>query len=100
MTGSTETYPRDSEDYVAFQIKGSVDLDMDVEVSLRAGGPDTRVWMPATWVGAVATTRDARSTVPLVFSVENYPAAAYIVEARVADSPENPIIELGTLYIG
>jgi hypothetical protein len=85
-------------EYVHAPVTSDVDLDMDVEMSIREPGED-HVWLPAEWTGEVGTTRTARTAAPVDFSIGNYPASSYDVCVRLTDSPEVPIVDAGDLTI-
>lgn len=89
--------PRGSIEYIESTIPSDVPLTMGVEMSLTRGGSDP-VWLPAEWKGDPGTTRTARSSAPITFD-DNYPHAAYTLSVRLSDSPEIPIIRVGTIYI-
>lgn len=89
--------PRGSTEYVEATVTVDVPLDMTVELALTRGNND-HVWLPATWQGDVGTTRTARTTNPVTFD-DDYPRSAYSLFARLTDTPEEPIVRVGTVYI-
>jgi hypothetical protein len=89
--------PRGSTEYVEATVTIDVTLDMTVELALTRGNND-HTWLPATWEGDPGTTRTARTTVPVTFD-DDYPHTAYTLYARLTDTPEEPIIRAGTIYI-
>lgn len=94
---TTIAIPRGSTEYVEASVTADVTLNMGVELALTRGGTG-HVWIPATWQGDPGTTRTARTAAPVTFD-DDYPQPSYTLYARLTDTPEEPIIRVGTVYV-
>ena len=92
----TLNIPRGSIEYVTATITADVTLDMPAELSLSRG--NLHNWVPATWENTPAETRNLRTTNVITFG-DAYPHTSYTVMIRLADNPEAPLINAGSLYI-
>lgn len=92
----TLNIPRGSIEYITATVTADIPLTMPVELSLSRG--DTHTWLPATWEGAPAETRNVRTTNVVTFD-DTYPQKSYSVMVRLADNPETPLIRAGELEI-
>lgn len=93
----TTAIPRGSTEYIEATLTLDVPLDMTVELALTRGNND-HVWLPAVWIGTVGTTRTAQTATPVTFD-DDYPRSNYTLYARLTDTPEEPIIRVGTVYV-
>ena len=91
---------RGSVEYLAFTLtdRDGADLSADtVTVALVARGSDPDA---AAWLACTHDSGDRwRTASPVTWSTANYPDSSYLVFAKVADSPETPKAQLGTVFI-
>jgi len=89
---------RDSVEYLGFTLtdRDGADLSGDtVTVAITPRGTAPTTWLPCTHT----TGTKWRTSSPVTWSTANYPLGSYQVFAKVADTPEVPLADLGTLYI-
>lgn len=102
----TNEIPRGSVDYVSGPVTAAdaatgapIVLDTQVvKIALTQAGA-THAWLPAGWVGTAGSTRTARTSTPVTFAGDEYPAGQYGVYVQVTDTAEIPIIRIGTIQV-
>lgn len=97
----TDTIPernRDSLEYLTVSATADQVLDTQtVEIAITRSQPTAGDWLPAEWIGAAGTTRQARLT-PAQVGTTRGPGTWYVF-LRITDSPEIPVLPVGPLVI-
>lgn len=78
-------------EYLDIVVSADVSLTGTVEFSLDRG----ETWIEATWTGSAGLTRTAR----YLLDTSAVDKDVYDVRVRLADTPEQPVIEAGLIEI-
>lgn len=84
-----------SKDYLVIKITDTTGIeladDLPIEVSIDHG----TTWAAAEWTGVAAVKRSAR----LLLDTAAMPKGAYLVQARLTDTPTRPIVVAGSFRV-
>lgn len=96
---SNRTLIQGTIEYLDVVVTADVELTGDVDLSFDHGA----TWTAATWQGTAATTRTARILLDTTATDDDdaliWPKRSYPVWARLADTPEVPVISAGSLRV-
>jgi hypothetical protein len=95
----TNEIPAGSIDFVTATVTDANgnNLTMGVDVALTPDG-DTHTWLPATWLGAAAATRQCQTNTVVDTGILAG-GERYGVYVRLDNAPAHPIIQVGWIVL-